>query len=168
MRVKGRKTMTFGDSIVRKSLLVVCATATLAFGLAAQAALADDVLDEAKAAVATATGPQTQWLGPTSGPGAPADKHIVYISCGGFNEICVTVGKAVTEAAGKVGWRVTTIDGKGSASGWLSAWNQALALNPDGVIAFTSADAVQAPIQTAKEKGIPVVGVLSAATPGPN
>ena len=115
--------MTFDDGIMRKSLLAACATATLAFGLAAQVALADDVLNEAKAAVTAATGPQTQWLGPTSGPAAPPDKHIVYISCGGFNEICVTVGKAVTEAAGKVGWKVTTIDGKGSASGWLSAWN---------------------------------------------
>ena len=132
------------------------------------AALADSALSDAKAAVAAATGPQTKWQGPTSGPAAPADKHIVYISCGGFNEICVTVGKAVTEAAGKIGWKVTTIDGKGSASGWLSAWNQALALNPDGVIAFTSADAVQAPIQQANAKGIPVVGVLSAAKPGPD
>ena len=65
-------------------------------------------------------------------------------------------------------WKVTTIDGKGSASGWLSAWNQALALNPDGVISFTSADAVQGPIQQANAKGIPVVGVLSAAKPGPD
>jgi ribose transport system substrate-binding protein len=147
----------------------LCA-AGLAVGLAlsSQPACADSTLDDAKAAVSAATGPQTKWEGPTSGPAAPAGKRIVYISCGGFNEICVTTGKAVTEAAGKLGWKVTTIDGKGSASGWLSAWNQALALNPDGVIAFTSADAVQAPIQTAKEKGIPVVGVLSAATPGPN
>ena len=131
-------------------------------------ALADATLDDAKAAVTAATGPQTKWQGPTSGPAAPAGKRIVYISCGGFNEICVTTGKAVTEAASKVGWKVTTIDGKGSASGWLSAWNQALALNPDGIIAFTSADAVQAPIQQAKERGIPVVGILSAAKPGPD
>ena len=160
--------MTFDDGIMRKSLLAACATVTLAFGFATEAALADDVLDQAKAAVTVATGPQTQWLGPTSGPAAPANKHIVFISCGGFNEICVTVGKAVTEAAGRIGWKVTTIDGKGSASGWLSAWNQALALNPDGVISFTSADAVQGPIQQANAKGIPVVGVLSAAKPGPD
>ena len=145
--------MTFDGSIMRKSLLAACATAVLALGFAAQAALADDVLDQAKAAVAAATGPQTQWLGPTSGPAAPADKHIVFISCGGFNEICVTVGKAVTQAAGKIGWKVTTIDGKGSASGWLSAWNQALALNPDGVISFTSADAVQGPISAGQCEG---------------
>ena len=45
---------------------------------------------------------------------------------------------------------------------------EALALNPDGVISFTSADAVQGPIQQANAKGIPVVGVLSAAKPGPD
>ena len=56
MRVKGRKAMTFGDSIMKKSLLTACATATLAFGLAAQVALADDVLNEAKAAVTAADG----------------------------------------------------------------------------------------------------------------
>ena len=107
--------MKSGDSIMRKRLLVVCAAATLTFGQAVRAAPGDDVVNEAKAAVATATGPQTQWLGPTSGPAAPADKHIVFISCGGFNEICVSVGKAVTEAAGKVGWKVTTIDEIGRA-----------------------------------------------------
>ena len=67
-----------------------------------------------------------------------------------------------------MGWKITIIDGKGSDSGWLSAWNQALALKPDGIIGFTSADAVQAPIQQAKSMGIPVVGVLSAAKPGPD
>jgi ribose transport system substrate-binding protein len=129
---------------------------------------ADPVVAEAEKAVATATGPQTQWTGPTSGPKATAGKHLVYISCGAFNQICVAVGKSVADASQKVGWKLTSIDGKGRASGWLSAWNQALALKPDGIIAFTSADAVQAPIQEAKKMGIPVVGVLSAAKPGPD
>ena len=73
----------------------------------------------------------------------------------------------MAEAGNKIGWKVTIIDGKGNASGWLSAWNQALALKPDGIISFVSADAVQAPIQEAKTMGIPVVGVLAASTPGP-
>lgn len=128
----------------------------------------DSALADAENAVKLATGPQTQWTGPTSGPKATSGKHVVYISCGAFNQICVSVGKSVTSAADKIGWKVTTIDGKGNASGWLSAWNQALALKPDGIIAFTSADAVQAPIQQAKSMSIPVVGVLSTSKPGPD
>jgi ribose transport system substrate-binding protein len=129
---------------------------------------ADPALADAETAMKVATGPQTRWTGPASGPKAPAGKHVVFISCGAFNQICVSVGKSVAVAADKIGWKITSIDGKGSASGWLSAWNQALALKPDGIIAFTSADAVQAPIQQAKSMGIPVVGVLSASKPGPD
>jgi ribose transport system substrate-binding protein len=144
--------------------------AILSAGLVAGLPLAAhaDALSDAQAAIATATGPQTAWTGPTTGPKAAPGKKVVFISCGAFNQICVSVGKSVAEAADKVGWKLTSIDGKGNASGWLSAWNQALALKPDGIIAFTSADAVQAPIQEAKTMGIPVVGVLAAAKPGPD
>ena len=129
---------------------------------------ADPALADSEVAVKQFTGPQTQWTGPTAGPKATPGKRVVFISCGAFNQICVSVGKSVTAAADRIGWKLTIIDGKGSASGWLSAWNQALALKPDGVIAFTSADAVQGPIQEARKMGIPVVGVLSAAKPGPD
>ena len=130
-------------------------------------ALADE-LSDAKAAVEQFTGPQTAWTGPASGPKATAGKRVVFVSCGAFNQICVSVGKSVEEAAAKIGWEVTTIDGKGNASGWLSAWNQALALKPDGIIGFTSADAVQAPLEEAGKMGIPAVGILAAAKPGPD
>ena len=127
-----------------------------------------DELADAKAAVEQFTGPQTAWTGPTSGPKAAPGKRVVFVSCGAFNQICVSVGKSVEEAASKIGWEVTTIDGKGNASGWLSAWNQALALKPDGIIGFTSADAVQAPLEEAGKMGIPAVGILAAAKPGPD
>jgi ribose transport system substrate-binding protein len=142
----------------------IAAAMTVGLPIAAQAG---DALADAENAVKLVTGPQTQWTGPTSGPKAVAGKNIVYISCGAFNQICVSVGKSVAEAADKIGWKLTSIDGKGSATGWLSAWNQALALKPDGIIAFTSADAVQAPIQEAKTMGIPVVGILASSKPGP-
>lgn len=155
-------------SFVHWPARALLAGAIAMFAFAALPARADDALAEAKAAMQVATGPQNQWTGPTSGPMAPTGKHIVFISCGAFNQICVSVGKSVVAAAEPIGWKITVIDGKGSASGWLSAWNQALALKPDGIIGFTSADAVQAPIQQAKSMGIPVVGVLSAAKPGPD
>ena len=90
---------------------------------------ADSELPDAINAVTGATGPQTQWTGATTGPKAPC-KNIVFVSCGAFNQICVSVDKSLTEASNKIGWKVTIIDGKGNASGWLSAWNQALALKP--------------------------------------
>ena len=155
------RSAVYSRFVVAGAFLAIFASAPLT------ARASDSVLADAENAVKLATGPQTQWTGPTSGPKATPGKHIVYISCGAFNQICVSVGKAVTSAADKIGWKVTTIDGKGTASGWLSAWNQALALKPDGVIAFTSADAVQAPIQQAKSMNIPVVGVLASSKPGP-
>lgn len=158
--------MTGWRRLSRAALAGACIGAFLGVSCAARAA--DTGLADAQGAMKQLTGPQTQWTGPTSGPQAAPGKHVVFISCGAFNQICVSVGKSVTEAGGKVGWKITTIDGKGSASGWLSAWNQALALKPDGIIGFTSADAVQAPIQEAKQMGIPVVGVLSAPRPGPD
>jgi ribose transport system substrate-binding protein len=67
---------------------------------------------------------------PDNRPESPPGKNIVFVSCGAFNQICLSVGKSVAEASNKIGWKVTIIDGRGHASGWLSAWNQALALKP--------------------------------------
>jgi len=129
---------------------------------------ADPAVAAATTAVAKLTGAPTAWSGPTSGPAAVKGKNVVYISCGSFNDICVRVGKSIQEAGKTLDWKVTVIDGKATTSGWLSAWNQALALNPDGIIAFTDAEAMKVPIAKAKAKNIPVVGVLSTALPGPD
>ncbi|HVO53013.1 MAG TPA: substrate-binding domain-containing protein [Solirubrobacterales bacterium] len=129
---------------------------------------ADPVVAEAKAAVEKMTSAPTTWSGPTTGPAAVEGKKIVYISCESANEICVRVGKSIEEAGKTLGWSVTTIDGKGTTAGWLEAWTQALALNPDGVIAFTDAQEMQVPIKKANARGIPVIGVLAAPQPGPD
>src|SRR5689334_23241119 len=82
-------------------------------GLAATAARADFV-DDAKAAVQRYAGPQTKWEGPTAAPKPEAGKSIVYLSGDEQNDISHLYGVYIKEAAEKIGWKVTIIDGKGS------------------------------------------------------
>ena len=100
--------------------------------ISATAALADFV-DEAKAAVARYAGPQTKWEGPSAAPKPEAGKQIVFLSGDEQNDICHLYGVYIKEAAEKVGWKVTVIDGKGSPTSWLAGMNQAIALKPAGM-----------------------------------
>src|SRR5947208_163102 len=78
------------------------------------AAGADDVVAQAKMDVERYSGPQTKWEGPTSAPKPDAGKSIVFLSGDEQNDISHLYGVYMKEAAEKVGWKVTVIDGKGS------------------------------------------------------
>ena len=56
------------------------------------------------------------------------------------------------EAAAKLGWKLTVIDGKGSPASWVAGFNQAIALKPDGIAIFADAKSLQGPIRTATDK----------------
>src|SRR6201999_2503256 len=108
----------------------LAAAAILAF---ASAAGADDVVAQAKKDVERYAGPQTKWEGPTSAPKPDAGKSIVFLSGDEQNDISHLYGVYMKEAAAKLGWNVTVIDGKGSPTSWLAGLNQAIALKPDGI-----------------------------------
>lgn len=128
---------------------------------------ADDPVAAAKAEIQRLAGPQTEWTGPTSSPTPGKDKFIVYLSADEQNDISRRYGLYIKEAAEKLGWRVTIIDGKGNPGTWLSGFNQALALNPDGIATQSDARSLQGPIRIANERGIPVIGLHAASLPGP-
>jgi ribose transport system substrate-binding protein len=126
-------------------------------------------VDEANAFVEKATQPTTEWTGPTDGPLASKEKQtIAYVSSDQSYVSYVNWGKGIEDAAAKLGWDVTTYDGKGTVSGNLSAMQQALASNPTAIITSADASALTAPIDQAVGQNIPVIGIHATAFPGPD
>lgn len=130
-------------------------------------AQAADPVAAAAADVARYAGPQTTWEGPTSAPPPAKAKSIVYLSGDEQNDISREYGLYMRQAAEHLGWKLTVIDGKGSPASWVSGFNQAIALKPDGIAMFADAKSLQGPIRSASERGIPVVGLHAASLPGP-
>jgi ribose transport system substrate-binding protein len=128
---------------------------------------ADDPVAAAKEAVEHYAGPQTTWQGPTSAPTPAKNKYVVYLSGDEQNDISREYGLYMKEAAEKLGWKFTVIDGKGSPANWLAGFNQAIALKPDGIAIFADAKSLQDPIRTATSQGITVIGLHAASLPGP-
>jgi ribose transport system substrate-binding protein len=157
---------THVPSFVLVGLVTVSAVALcpIAFG----AATSGEVAADAKAAVEARTAAQTTWLGPTTGPKTDPGKLIVYISTGENNPIGHLWGAYLQQAAAKVGWRVTVLDGKSSPAEWVNAAKQAVTLKPDGIVTSADAKTMQAPLSQAHDLGIPIVGLHGTAKPGPD
>lgn len=138
--------------------------ATSALGIGS--ARADDVAD-ATARTKARMSVQTEWTGPTAGPAAEPGKKVVYISSNEQNAVSHAWGVAQQEAAKQIGWEVVILDGKGTTQDRLSACNQALALNPDGITLEGDAAGMQDCLKQAAAAGIPIVGIHGAGFPGP-
>ena len=136
--------------------------------LAAVSARADDIVAQAKAVVAKATAPASAWDGPTTGPKAAAGRFIVYVAAdlrnGGIQENSV----GVKQAAARIGWKLRIIDGQGSVDGIASAYGQAIALKPDGIV-IGGFDGLQSAsiTQRAAAQDIKVVSWHGGPKPGP-
>ena len=128
---------------------------------------ADDAVAAAKAAIAKYAGPQTTWEGPTSAPKPKAGMKVVFLSGDEQNDIAHEYGQYMKAAGAKLGWDVTVIDGKGSPTGWLAGFNQAIALKPNGIAIFADAASLKDPIAAANAAGIAVIGLHAASLPGP-
>jgi ribose transport system substrate-binding protein len=124
---------------------------------------------EARAIVAERTKRQTNWMGPTEGPRAPAGTFtIAYVSPDQSYTPHVLWGRGVEEAAHALGWKVITFNGQGTVSGTLTAMQQALAANPAAIVTPADANALQKPIKDAVARHIPVIGIHATAFPGPH
>lgn len=120
-----------------------------------------------KKTVAQMQDAQTTWTGPTTGPVASPGKRIVYLSGQESNSLDAAYGQYLQQAAKKIGWTVTIIDGQGTPTGWLAGMDQAIALHPAGIIIFADATSLQKPIAIAQADHIPVVGLHASQTAGP-
>lgn len=154
----------FGGPVLRLAAATCLAIQITGF---VDAAYADDAVAVAKAAVAKYAGPQTTWEGPTSAPTPMKGMKVVYLSGDEQNDISHEYGQYIKEAGAKLGWDVTVIDGKGSPTSWLAAFNQAIALKPNGIAIFADAASLKDPIASANAQGISVIGLHAAGLPGP-
>lgn len=143
---------------------IVCMFASLFVLVSAQ----DDFVEMAKTRVEAAIQPSDTWTGPTTGPTAPEGLSVVLLVDDLRNGGHLGVSNGVEEAAEVLGWNLRTIDAGGSISGRTSAFNQAIALRPDGILT-TGFDIIEQAVgyETAEEQGIPTVGWHVAPNPGP-
>lgn len=158
------------QSICRPFNLIAAtlAAATLTT-FATHAAAADEYLAKAQKVVAAAVQPSPPWDGPTTGPTAQADKTIVYVASDLRNGGVLGVSDGVAQAVHVIGWKVRILDGQGTVSGRTAAMNQAMALNPAGIILGGFDPAEQAVvIQKAHSLKIPVVGWHAGSKAGPD
>jgi ribose transport system substrate-binding protein len=150
-----------------RSKAMVCAlVVALAAGAAAHAR-ADTFMDQVKQEVARYAGPQTEWHGPTTGPKLIPHKHVAFLSNDEQNDASHAWGEAIAEIGKKIGWDVIIIDGHGSPVGWQNGFNQAIALQVDGIVTSADVPSLQPQVNTAKAKHIVVVGIHGTAFPGP-
>src|SRR4051812_2214185 len=128
---KGGRRM--GSSRMRLALLAGLSVGVTALVLGGAAARADDdIVAQAKANVVRDSGPQDKWDGPTASVKPAPGKHIAFMSLDEQNDASRLWAQATQEAAAKVGWPVTVIDGRGSPKTWIEGINQAIALKVDG------------------------------------
>jgi ribose transport system substrate-binding protein len=128
-----------------------------------------DAVSDAMAEVQKYAGAKATWDGPTTGPGAAAAKKIVVLAADMKNGGILGVTNGIQEAAAKIGWEVTVLDGAGSVQSRAGAFGQALALKPDGII-INGFDAVeqQAALKQACDAGIPMVSWHAGPVIGPD
>ncbi|MCW2598484.1 MAG: hypothetical protein JWM02_313 [Frankiales bacterium] len=125
-------------------------------------------VEQAKAAVTAAEKLQTAWTGPTSSPKPPRGATVIYVSSDQNNPFASSFGNYFKDAAAKLGWHASIIDGKGTPSGWSDGLRQAIASKPSAIITSAQAPSVQQPLSEAAAAGIPVLGLHSAAVAGPD
>ena len=142
------------------------ASAALAVVLAGPV-MADALFDEIKAELIVFASPQSDWRGPASSPKPDPGKKVVYLSTDEQMGASHEWGRSIREAAAKIGWSVTIIDGRGAPEGWQQGLVEAIALKVDGIVTDADATSLKAIIKDANDKGIVVVGIHAAAFPGP-
>jgi ribose transport system substrate-binding protein len=154
--------MTYSYKFIRRSLVLAAALG----GLGTHA-VADDFLEMAKKKVNAATSAKTKWDGPTTGPKAAAAKTLVFVASDMRNGGVLGVSKGAEEAAKAMGWTIRVLDGQGSVQGRTAAFNQAIALKPDGILlgGFDAKEQASG-VQTAAKTNIPVVGWHAAKEAG--
>ncbi|MDT0341851.1 substrate-binding domain-containing protein [Streptomyces litchfieldiae] len=128
-----------------------------------------DVVGSAREAVEEAQDVGAPWSGPTTGPEAATGKTIVYIAQTMTNPGVAGVAGGVQEAGEVIGWRVRTLDGRGTPEGIQSAFDEAIGLDPDGIVlgSFDPASTAEQ-VERANDAGIPVIGWHAVPEPGPS
>jgi len=150
-----------------KGLLAGAAMATLGASLAR----ADDdaaYIEKAKAYLQNVAAPVTKWDGPTSGPKAQGKKLIVLVVTDARNGGAQGAADGAVEAAKSLGWDTRMLDGQGTVPGHASAFQQAIAMKPNGILnAGIDSAEQQDLLEQAAAAGIKIVGWHAGPKAGP-
>jgi ABC-type sugar transport system substrate-binding protein len=114
------------------------------------------------------SGTISEWPGPTEGPVAESGKFVVSIPCARVAYGCARIDDGVKAAGKALGWRVLSVDAKGSPDTASQAIQQAIDQKADGIVLGAMDPAlVKGAIADAREAGIPVVDPVAAREPSP-
>jgi ribose transport system substrate-binding protein len=133
-------------------------------------ASSDPVVAAARNLVAASLSATSGFTPPRTGPPAQAPgATIAYVAADLTNGGIDAVATGVKEAAARIGWKVTVIDGKAGAQGRTDALTQAMAMKPAGIVlgGFDAAEQSALLAQATRSK-VPVVGWHAGAKPGPD
>jgi ribose transport system substrate-binding protein len=121
--------------------------------------------ENAASAVKAAAAPQMN-RPPTTGPRPSPGKNIVVISCTQAAEGCSRPAESALEAIAKIGWNGLLIDTAGDPTKQQAAVERAISTHADGIIVLSiDSAALKAPLEKAKEAGIPVVATAAGNQP---
>jgi len=102
------------------------------------------------------------WLGPESSPEIPADVKVAILFCapGTACEVAANMAKAAAES---IGWTAETIAGAGTPESFATAFDTALAGDPDVIMTMAMPDlAVGASLAKARDAGVITISVADA------
>jgi ribose transport system substrate-binding protein len=113
---------------------------------------------------------QADWSGPSEGPAVMPGKRVVFLAADFRNGGVVGVYRSVERAAKLVSWQVQALDGHGDATEWRRIAEQALEMNPDGVVlgGFGVGALGEELPALFRQRNIPLIGWHAGDKPGPS
>ena len=101
---------------------------------------------------------------PTEGPPVAKDKSLWFVTCSSAVASCQQPAVSGKEAAEKLGWKATVVDGKYDQGGaWSAGITGAVAAGADGlVLVGLDCQNVQQPIRQARDAGLHILSVYTS------
>ncbi|GAA1000204.1 sugar ABC transporter substrate-binding protein [Subtercola frigoramans] len=164
-RSKHKPLMAMGVMLATGLLLVGCSDDT-GSGTSSTAASAADPNHVYAQGIPTLTElyNSNETAPPATGPKLPANKNVIFLSCGQAAPGCSGIPNAMATVAQKVGWKFQIIDGAFNANGaYGTGMRQAIAAKPDAIVVSGIGCAeIAQPLAEAKAAGIPVFNIQGA------
>lgn len=146
---------------------MLVAGAPLAGAATRAASNANTVVAQAKQFIKQHEGIDTRWTGPTTGPTIAPHKSVVVVVSQADNTAAEEYANDIKAAGKAIGWNVTVLDGQGTESGWVSAFDAAIARRPDGIVTDCDITDLVPQLKEAAARGITVVGIHASSLPQP-
>ncbi len=148
-------------------LLAACGSVSSSSG--SQGATSSNALAQAKSVVQSAeqTPKFSQYKPSKPAPSFTSGMHIALVNGNAKSTAAALQAQGVEQAAAAVGWTTQQYDGMGTSSGKITAFENALATRPNGVVLLAvDQQIVSAGIRQATTAGIPVVSTMAGNTQG--